>query len=655
VNRAAINQNFDATVWGLELETDWRPLENLRLGFKGGYEKTRVADGMKAVDVMDRTAGDPNWVVVRPFPTFPSNCIVPAWIFVGVPHAVDGGTETGLVDVGNRGSGSPGPCEIAYLMGLDPVTGLQYQPNPTEMDGALGTLDYHPGYPGWDPSTAPNNGAGISKSLSGNELPNAPHFTATITADYTVPMPNDWLMTLHTDLYYQSEAWARIFNTPGYDKLKAYSNVNLAAIFTNEDAGWKVMAYVKNVFDKTNITGAFLNSDDSGLTTNVFMTEPRLYGLRITKEWNGGPWWTGAGANHTGPYPFTVELGGMLARTDAQYGIVDPEAFATLGQALDPSAGIQNRDFDWGDGRSIKLTYQPVGSAWELSADARYARANTAMARAQATLDEVHDACFVDRAHDSFGFYDLVCYPGAPFYDLILATQPNLVQFPTRSWTDVAIHSREERRVVDLKAARDLGANGFLASSSIGLGLRYAGFSSKSFFEGSALGDWNIVDGTQVTPSTYQVRHANLQEVRKFDGLGPVLSWDGAVSLWRGENASHFDVDWDVTAGALYGNQKTSTGGQQTTTMFTGIPEFFPGESGTPVVIASPASRSKSATVPLVDLSLGTSYEMGRVKVGAGYRWERYYNVLDAGYATRQRYDRTIDGPYFKIAVGFGG
>ncbi|HEX5775224.1 MAG TPA: TonB-dependent receptor, partial [Caulobacteraceae bacterium] len=36
VDRSAFNRNFDATVWGLELEADWRPLENLRLGTKIG-------------------------------------------------------------------------------------------------------------------------------------------------------------------------------------------------------------------------------------------------------------------------------------------------------------------------------------------------------------------------------------------------------------------------------------------------------------------------------------------------------------------------------------------------------------------------------------------------------------------------------------------
>ena len=59
---------------------------------------------------------------------------------------------------------------------------------------------------------------------------------------------------------------------------------NLTLIFTNQ-SGWQVMLYDKNVFNETAITGAFLNSDDSGLTTNVFLTDPRLVGIRVTKNW----------------------------------------------------------------------------------------------------------------------------------------------------------------------------------------------------------------------------------------------------------------------------------------------------------------------------------------------------------------------------------
>ena len=71
----------------------------------------------------------------------------------------------------------------------------------------------------------------------------------------------------------------------------------------------------------------------------------------------------------------------------------------------------------------------------------------------------------------------------------------------------------------------------------------------------------------------------------------------------------------------------------------------------TPVSI----SRSRSVTVPTAAAALGLSYKVDRFSIGAGYRWERYFDVLDVGYDEAKDADRTIDGPYFKIAVGFGG
>jgi len=43
-------------------------------------------------------------------------------------------------------------------------------------------------------------------------------------------------------------------------------------------------AYVKNVFNSTPLTDAFLNSDDTGLTTNVFTLDPRIIGFSIAKR-----------------------------------------------------------------------------------------------------------------------------------------------------------------------------------------------------------------------------------------------------------------------------------------------------------------------------------------------------------------------------------
>ena len=44
---------------GAELEATWEPLPGLRFNFAGGWEDTALAKGSQAVDLMDRTAGNP--------------------------------------------------------------------------------------------------------------------------------------------------------------------------------------------------------------------------------------------------------------------------------------------------------------------------------------------------------------------------------------------------------------------------------------------------------------------------------------------------------------------------------------------------------------------------------------------------------------------
>jgi len=287
VDRTAINLNFNSTVDGAEIETTWSPIAGLKFGFSGGYEDTRIDNGQSAIDLMDRTAGHSDWMVVKPFITATSNCVMPTYVV-------------------NEMLGAHKPitisCYNAYTPGIyvpggvvDPATLRPYAPFPSATK--------YPNYPGFDPlagtpgdpytgqniydghdyGPAPNGGEGFAKNVGGNQLPNAPHLTTSLTADFTMPVSDDWAATLHSDFYWQSQSFARIFNDRPYDKLRGYSTANLALIMTSA-GGWQVIGYVKNVFDVTAITGAFLNSDDSSLTTNVFLTDPRLYGVRVTKN-----------------------------------------------------------------------------------------------------------------------------------------------------------------------------------------------------------------------------------------------------------------------------------------------------------------------------------------------------------------------------------
>jgi outer membrane receptor protein involved in Fe transport len=650
VDRSAFNRNFDATVWGVELESDWRPFENLRLGLKTGYERTRINDGEQAIDLMDRTAGHAGWSVIRPFPTYASNCILPTALYTPPGGTFNGGPVWGL---GGPNGGNPGGCELAYGLGVDPGTENPYSDPPDLSGHGAAQFWSDPSlYPGFDPSQPDiNNGEGFFKQLGGNELPNAPHWTATLTGDYTVPLPSDWLMTLHSDVHWQSQSWWRVFNDLTFDKLHPYFTMNLAAIFTNEDAGWTVMAYIKNVTDETAITGAFLNSDDTGLTTNVFLTEPRLYGLRVTKAWTGGSTLGGFGSRHDGPYPFTVELGGQVQRHDAPTQALLPDFAGAFTGPLAIFDDAQNDKLDWGDGRDVKLTYRPAAGPWVVSAGARFGKTNgNAKPSAQQPTDPV---CGFG------GFY-------APFCET-LADDPKYGKFTHFSMinhADPSIVDREDHTLADFSVGHDLGFGG-LAHSVGSVGIRYADLESTTLATFRGIPDWHIEEGFAAPfpgiPATHTRYDGEIDARRAFNGLGPMLSWEGSYSILDRPEMGRVGLDWSLGGGVLFGKQKTSIQGFEKASSFeTGVFAIIGlSDPDGPLQVTQasigPISRSRSATVPTADVSLGLSYEVDRFKVGAGYRWERYFDAIDAGFTEHKSYDRTVDGPYFKVSVGFGG
>ncbi|HYG25915.1 MAG TPA: TonB-dependent receptor [Caulobacteraceae bacterium] len=258
-DRTAVNENFDATVWGVEFETRFSPSRNFQIIGNLGYLDTKIADGEKSINIMDRTQGNEGWIVAKPWMQYPSNCIVP----IGV-------AENWLKEHG---------AFQRYWM----MCG--------RLGGALGALNQN--IPPIDPATEEeysvlnypevNGGAGFYEDISGNELPNSPHWTVNLGAQYTIEPSTAWKLTFRGDAYWQSQSWARIYNDNPYDKLHGWYNLNLSAWLDFPDHDMRVEFYVKNVLDKTPITDAFLNSDDLALTTNVFVLDPRLMGLSVRK------------------------------------------------------------------------------------------------------------------------------------------------------------------------------------------------------------------------------------------------------------------------------------------------------------------------------------------------------------------------------------
>lgn len=280
MERAIHNENFDAEIWGAEFETAWAPTRNFRLDATLGLLKTRIGDGMESIDVMNRTQGHEDWVVMKPWPGSPSTCIVPKDIVGRVSYLNDGlAPGAALIP-----SGSPQMrtlCPSMYLGGSwvpDSGAGFPY--------ADLWFDQWQAAYPiDWNPLTdAPNGGRGFSADLSGNELPNAPHVTFNIGAQYRIELPQGWDLMLRGDYYRQSDSWMRVYNYAPYDRLKGWGNANLSFTLTNPTSDLVVQAYVKNVFDDTPLTDGFTGPDEMGNATNVFVLDPRIIGVSVRKS-----------------------------------------------------------------------------------------------------------------------------------------------------------------------------------------------------------------------------------------------------------------------------------------------------------------------------------------------------------------------------------
>jgi outer membrane receptor protein involved in Fe transport len=245
VNRSSVNENIDATVRGAEFETVWEVFEGFRLNGTVGYLDTEITGG-ESIDTFDRAQGDPAWTLVKD-PFTAQNCLFPTAL-------------------------------------LDPATVGLFNFLPAAMGGICSGSGSAAIYPpnGENPFFAATI-EGIPVNLTGNELPNSPHWTYNIGAEYSWALGGGWSATARADYYWQGEAFTRIFNTDA-DRLEGYDNLNLLVRVANEENGLSLEGFVQNATDELAITDAYLTDDSSGLFRNIFLTEPRIFGLRVMKE-----------------------------------------------------------------------------------------------------------------------------------------------------------------------------------------------------------------------------------------------------------------------------------------------------------------------------------------------------------------------------------
>lgn len=271
VNRASANFNIDTQLKGFEFESIWNPVSTFVVNANIGLLDSEIQDTW-SIDVLDRTNGRADLVTLKNASTY-SSCVVSAQGYATVLGAIalgalpDGSTR-GICN-GALAAGAGGTANLEALLGLTGQT-----VSVTNIDGSTSTVSLL------------TTTDGDAKDLDGNSMPGAPESTINFGAEYTWEPGafGNWGLTARADYYRQSDSFSRVYNT-GRDELSSWDNLNVSITLFNDENGVRVEAFGKNVANEQVITGAYLTDDSSGLYTNIFLTEPRTYGVSVSKSW----------------------------------------------------------------------------------------------------------------------------------------------------------------------------------------------------------------------------------------------------------------------------------------------------------------------------------------------------------------------------------
>ena len=247
-NNSSINDNVDANLVGLEVEGRWRPaaMPSVTVDFSYGWLSSEV-DGSQSLDPVNRTAGNPDYILL---------------------NNIDPGSLTGVNYVAREAQITAGL--IAAAGAVNAIIPVAY---PANSAGVAIPAYFSRRFLD---AAGVETSDGLLVNLDGNELPNAPSHTLKLGAAHTWTLSQGGTLTARWDWYWQSESYAREFNTVG-DEIDAWSQHNATAIY--EKDRWQVRAWVRNILNDDNVTGKYLTSDTSGFFRNYFLTEPRIYGV----------------------------------------------------------------------------------------------------------------------------------------------------------------------------------------------------------------------------------------------------------------------------------------------------------------------------------------------------------------------------------------
>ena len=270
-NNTSVNENIDATLYGVEGTFVWQATDRLQFALNFAHTHSEIGNSA-SIDPRNPTQGASNALLVKdasPSSTGGENCVL---YYNG---AAPGTLPAGLgFFPGVGGVGALSGAGIPYS-----AYGLCMNPN-TDLGGiTYGQFLALQGFSTTDPASGGTYG-GVPANLKGNQLQNTPENTISVSAQYTQPLGDDYNLVGRVDYYWQTDMFGRIFNGPA-DKIPSWDVMNLQVTLNAPDNLWYATFFVKNVMDKDNLTGMYLTSPTSGLYTNGFYGDPRTYGITV--------------------------------------------------------------------------------------------------------------------------------------------------------------------------------------------------------------------------------------------------------------------------------------------------------------------------------------------------------------------------------------
>jgi len=173
--------------------------------------------------------------------------------------------------------------ETVWLATTDLKLMFNYAYSDSEIEAAccfVDSVDPLAVLPGAKPS-GPSNGATQPQSLKGERLPQTPRHKFAVNASYQFNF-DPGTLTLSASYSWRDDTYHVVFNRP-YNQAPAYDQTDVRALWTDRDERYRVIAYVKNLFDQDgydNATGG-RRLIPAGVLQTYSLTPPRTWGVQV--------------------------------------------------------------------------------------------------------------------------------------------------------------------------------------------------------------------------------------------------------------------------------------------------------------------------------------------------------------------------------------